>query len=255
MPSEAKPRACAGVRRSAVTADSLALLRLLAALIVTASASAACSRKPEPAPPQAPPAAATAADSIALARGDRARIQGSELARVWLVIASDFQCPFCRAFHHETYGRILSEYVATGKVRVAFLNHPAPNHRFALVAAEAAMCAGMQDRFWPMHDGLFVTQSAWSASADPRPVFDSLATALNLRMDDWRRCVAGHQTLRLIEADHMRSRAGGVTGTPSFFIGDRLAIVGAEPYPKFKAALDAAIAQAGGPPGGSGRRP
>ena len=234
------------------TLSTLMSLRHHLAAVAFAFLFAACAKQP--------PAQSAALDSAkagpdtALQRADKARIQGSENAKVWLVIASDFQCPYCRDFHDDVYKRILEDYVAPGKVRVAYVNHSMAGHVHAVISAEAAMCAGMQDRFWPMHDALFATQTHWSQLQDPRPVFDSLATSLKLRLPDWRGCMTSHTTLPMIEADDARTRAGGVTGTPSFFIGNTLAVVGAEPYPKFRAALDSALAHAG-PPSGGGRLP
>ena len=73
-------------------------------------------------------------------------------------------------------------------------------------------------------------------------------------MADWRACMTSHKTRPLIDSDHARSVRGGVDGTPSFFIGNKLAIKGAEPYRTFRAALDSALAEAG-LPGGGGSHP
>ncbi|HET9424248.1 MAG TPA: thioredoxin domain-containing protein [Gemmatimonadaceae bacterium] len=212
---------------------------------------AACAGKPESTAetktPSAPAAAAPATSGdTSLLRADKARIQGSDSAKVWFVMSSDFQCPFCRSFHKEVWPRIEKEYVATGKLRVAFLNHPMSFHQFAIPAAEAAMCAGRQDRFWPMHDKLFEAQDAWAKGGRAAAVFDSLAGTLGIRMEEWRACTSSHATRAMVEADFARSSAGGVTGTPSFFIGDQLAVVGAEPYAAFRQAIEAALAKAGG---------
>jgi len=224
-------------------------LRHLLTVVAGALLLAACGK-----PPKAQTAtldSPKAAPDSALQRADLARIQGSPSAKVWLVIASDFQCPYCREFHDDSYKRILKDYVATGKVRVAYLNHPMAAHIHAVVSAEAAMCAGTQDRFWAMHDGLFATQAHWSQLQNPQPVFDSLATSLQLRLSDWRACMTSHQLRPMIEADDARTRAGGVTGTPSFFIDNKLAVVGVQPYGNFRAALDSAVARAGPPGRGS----
>jgi protein-disulfide isomerase len=97
-----------------------------------------------------------------LARVDRARQMGSDSAKVWFIEGSDFECPWCKRFHDDTWPQIVRDYVNTGKVRVAFMNHPmflrsGDMHPRSVVAAEAAMCAGAQDRFWQMHDSLFAT--------------------------------------------------------------------------------------------------
>lgn len=176
-------------------------------------------------------------------RADRGRIQGDPNARVWIVEASDFQCPFCKSFHDETYPQILRDYVKPGKVRIAYLNFPLGMHPHAEQAAEAAMCASVQDRFWQMHDSLFASQPRWAERADATPVFDSLAAEVGVDTSTWHRCTQTHATRALIEADKARSAANGVNSTPSFFIGSQL-IAGAQPYANFKAAIDSALAKA-----------
>src|SRR4051812_23546853 len=169
----------------------------------------ACGKQPaKPAAAEVSPPASADVDP------DKSRIQGSDSAKVWMVIASDFECPYCRAFHADAYPQIIANYVATGKIRVAFLNYPGSMHAHAVVSAEAAMCAGAQNRFWQMHDALFHTQEQWAPMPNPQPVFDSLANSLLLRMPAWRECVATHKTRPLIDADQARARLSGVNGTP-----------------------------------------
>jgi len=234
-------------------------LRSPLALVASAFVVAACSKQQPPAQTamldtsKAARAAAAVASDTGLQRADKARIQGSESAKVWLVIASDFQCPYCKAFHNDAYKQILKDYVVPGKIRVAYLNHPGSMHVYGVVSAEAAMCAAMQDRFWPMHDGLFTTQDHWAQLQDPQPVFDSLATSLQLRMADWRSCMTSHKTLPMIASDNAKSIAAGVDGTPTFFIGN-IVVKGLEPYATYRVALDSALALAG-PPSGGGQHP
>src|SRR6185312_9267774 len=86
------------------------------------------------------PAGTAPGDSLS-ARMDRARIEGDEHAHLWFVIVSDFQCPYCRQFHDQTFDALRRQYVATGKMRIAYVNFPLPMHANAWPAAEAAMCA------------------------------------------------------------------------------------------------------------------
>jgi protein-disulfide isomerase len=203
---------------------------------------AACARQGSesetPPPPSTPPA------QFDLARVDKARQMGSETAPVWFIMGSDFQCPFCRNFHHDTWPKIEAEYVRTGKIRVAFMNHPMSFHPRAVPAAEAAMCAGAQDRFWAMHDSLFVNQDKWVNGGDPAPTFERFASSLGLDMTAWRNCVKTRATRALVEADYTRTENVGIKGTPGFVIGDSLAISGALPYADFKREIDRALARA-----------
>jgi protein-disulfide isomerase len=181
-------------------------------------------------------------DSVS-AFADRARIRGAETAKVWLVEVSDFQCPFCKQWHDETFAKIDQEYVKTGKVRLAYLNFPLTRiHKNAQAAAEAAMCAGVQGKFWELHESLFQTQKSWADLKSPLAVFDSLARAAKVDPKGWNSCMTTHATAKLIQADRDRSTQSGVESTPTFFIGDR-ALAGAYPVDTFRVAIDQAIAK------------
>ena len=182
-------------------------------------------------------------DDSASARADRARIRGAQTAAVWLVEVSDFQCPFCKQWHDETFAKIDQEYVKTGKIRMAYLNFPLTRiHKNAQVAAEAAMCAGVQGRFWELHSSLFQTQPRWADAKTPLIVFDSLARAAGVELKAWDNCMTTHATAKLIQADRDRSASAGVESTPTFFVGDR-ALAGAYPVDTFRVAIDQALAK------------
>ena len=225
---------------------------------------AACSRSGDAAPAKesattagqvATPAAVTSApagglapgltDSISV-RADLGRIRGDAAAPVWLVEVSDFQCPYCKQWHDDVFATIDKEYVQSGKVRLAYLNFPLSSlHANARGAAETAMCAAAQGKFWPLHESLFATQEKWAPMPNPAPVFDSLARAAGVDTTSWRRCIQSHATIPLIDADHDRSARAGVNSTPSFFIGDR-ALAGAYPVDSFRVAIKQALAKARG---------
>ncbi len=178
-------------------------------------------------------------DSI-ITRADLARIQGSATAPLWVIEVSDFQCPFCKQWHDQTYGALRDQYVKTGKVRLAYVNFPLASHAHAWPAAESAMCAGAQGKFWPMHDGLFATQTRWQGLSSPTAVFDSLAQANGLDMQSWRDCVSSGKMKPLIEADHDRAARAGASATPSFMIGDQI-LTGAQPLTVLQRVIDSAL--------------
>ena len=223
---------------------------LLFVLLAACNSSSTADRTPaaENASPQA--AAATPATTMSpqdslLARADAARIKGAASAPVWIVEVSDFQCPYCRIWHEETYATVVREYVETGRARLAFLNLPLPSHRHAWPAAEAAMCAGLQGRFWEMHDAIFEGQEAWTRLATVDAAFEAMATRVGVNVATWRECVSSHALRPLIEADYQRAVSAGVNSTPSFFIGDRH-LSGAMPVDSFRVAIDAALVKAAG---------
>lgn len=190
------------------------------------------------------PAALNAPDPLLVA-ADRGRIAGDSAAQTWVVIASDFQCPYCREWHAGTYPKLIDEYVRTGKVRVAYLNFPLGQHRNAIPVASGAMCASAQDRFWEYHDELFEAQERWSQMADARSVMDSIARVVRVDMPAWTECVESGRMLPLITADRDRAAAGGVESTPTFLIGTQ-AMRGALAIERMRPVIDAAIAASRG---------
>lgn len=183
------------------------------------------------------------ADSALISRADLGRIDGPESARVWLIVISDFQCPFCKRWHEQTGTRLHAEYVRTGKIRIAYLNLPINTHRNAQPAHEAAMCAAEQGAFWPVADALFATQDRWKSRLSVEPFFDSLAVRHTSDDARYRACIATGATRPLIDGDVSRIQRIGVGSTPTFIIGQQM-IVGAQPYEVFRNAIESALAAA-----------
>lgn len=157
-------------------------------------------------------------------------------------MVSDFQCPYCRQWHDEVFATVVRDYVDNGKIRIAYLNFPLSGHANAMPAAEAAMCAAVQGRFWEMHDAIFRTQGQWAALADAKPIFDSLAVSSGVSAAGYRTCMQSGATRPMIAADQERASTAGVKATPTFFVGTEQ-IEGAIPLADFRSALDKALGQ------------
>lgn len=221
---------------------ALGALALSAALAGTPSALAAQTPKRAPLTP-----AIVAEREARVTAADRARIRGNTDAPVWVVVISDYQCPFCKKWHDETEPRITAEYVRTGKVQIAYINYPIPSiHPNAPATHEAAMCAAEQGKFWPVSDALFATQAQWKSRKDIARFADSLAVAAGVEPARFRSCITDGIMKPLIDADVDRSTRIGVGSTPSFLVGGR-PLVGAQPFEAFKQAIDAALAAAAKP--------
>lgn len=187
------------------------------------------------------PAVAAQPDSDVV-KADLARIQGSPTAPIWVIEVSDFQCPYCKQWHEQTYHQLRDEFVRTGKVRLAYINYPLAQHAHARPAAEAAMCAGAQGKFWEMHDALYTNQARWSALQSSTAYFESLARDTGVDVARWRQCVQSGKMKAWVQADHDRARAAGAASTPSFMIGDRI-LIGAQPIEALRGAIDSALAR------------
>jgi protein-disulfide isomerase len=151
-------------------------------------------------------------------RADLGRIAGDSNAKVWVIMGSDFQCPYCKAWHDAFFQSIVRDYTNKGKIRMAFINMPLSIHPNAVPAAEAAMCASVQGKFWPMHDALFAHQDAWVPAQDPSSKLQEIAQSVGVDVAKWKTCYSQHLTLPLIQADRDRLRNRGVRSTPTFII-------------------------------------
>jgi protein-disulfide isomerase len=178
--------------------------------------------------PSAPSAPAEPEGKFDVKVGD-APVKGPASAPVTLVAWSDFQCPFCsRAV--PTVRQLEDAY--KGKLRIAFKQFPLPFHDKAHLAAEAALAANEQGKFWQMHDKLFANQQALD-----RPALEKYAQELGLDMPRFKAALDSGKFKDKVDAEDKEGAAFGVTGTPTFFInGTRL--VGAQPFEAFKAAID-----------------
>jgi protein-disulfide isomerase len=170
---------------------------------------------------------------------DRGRIAGKDTAPLWFVMVSDFQCPYCKAWHDSSFKMINKNYVETGKLRMAFINFPL--HANSMPASVTAMCAAVQGKFWPTHDKIFDTQNAWKALKDARHYLDSLAVASGADAAKLKTCEDGKQVQSLIAADQARFQKAGVSGTPTFYIGNAT-LVGALPPAAFRDVIDSVLA-------------
>src|SRR2546422_1116248 len=167
-----------------------------------------------------------------------ARAKGRTDAPVTVYEMSDFQCPYCREFALGTMPLLEREYIQTGKVRFVYINLPLSSvHKNAAAAAEVALCAARQQRFWPMHDLLFRHQDQWAPLASPRAYLLALGDSAGLDRAGLARCVASGATTADVRADAERARRSGATSTPTFYIEGAL-LEGAAPVTVFRAVLD-----------------
>jgi protein-disulfide isomerase len=172
--------------------------------------------------------------------------KGPANAKVTIVEFSDFQCPFCSRVV-PTVSQIEKEYGS--KVRVVFRHNPLPFHQDAPLAAEAAVAAQAQGKFWEMHDKLFANQQNLK-----RPDLEKYAQEIGLDVGKFKAALDSGAGKAQIEADKKVAAQVGANGTPNFYIDGRN-LVGAQPFDEFKKLIDDEIQRAdkliskGTPPG------
>lgn len=188
--------------------------------------------------PSTPGTSSVPVDTKILIKPDSHKI-GSDSAKVSVVEFGDYECPACGAAQPVTK-QIIQNYA--GKILYVFRNFPLPQHEKALVAAEAAEAAGVQGKFWEMHDKLYETQDTWSTSDKPLDLFVGYALGLGLDVNKFKDDVNNNKYQDKITQDYQDGVAVGLRATPTFFInGQRLE--GVPTYEEFKKQIDAAIAK------------
>lgn len=166
-----------------------------------------------------------------------ARTKGDAKAPITVYELSDFQCPFCRDFTLNTFPEIERDYIKTGKVRWIFVNLPLTElHPNAAAAAEVGLCAAMQEKFWPVHDLLFLHQKVWAPLKEPGSFFVSLADSAKLARQPFQECLANATTQPEVRFEAIGS-ARVASRTPSFYIEGGI-LAGAYPMATFRQIFD-----------------
>lgn len=139
-------------------------------------------------------------------------LTGDSSAGIVMVAFSNFECDSCVRFAREIWPEVKSRWVDTGQVQFGFRHLPSPDRR-ASSAVVAAVCAGRQNRFWPMHDILF-------ASAPLREGTDvrSYLRAAGVTPEPFETCMAEERHDR-IDADVELASALDLERPPMFLIG------------------------------------
>ena len=176
---------------------------------------------------------------------------GQVEATVTLVEFTDYQCPYCRRHSLMTKPRLVKDYVETGKLKYVLREFPiASIHPRATKAAEAALCAGDQGKYWDMSKAFFANQRKLAPED-----LKAHAEGLGLDMASFNACLDGSKYAARLRKDFKDGATAGVRGTPTFFLGltdpadpTKIRAVktlrGAQSYAAFKQAIDALIAEA-----------
>jgi NhaA family Na+:H+ antiporter len=165
-------------------------------------------------------------------------LRGNPKAPVTLEEFGDFECPPCG----NIAGAILQlEKDYQPNLRVIFRHFPLIVHAHAREAALAAEAAGLQGRFWEMHDLLYREQSVWSKATNVRTVFNAYAGILGLDIERFKRDMDGDKVKARVALDQKQAVAIGVQNTPTFFLNNR-ALEPSKVNPDgLRAAIDAAV--------------
>jgi protein-disulfide isomerase len=186
------------------------------------------------------PALAIPENSTTSAMGgtEMVHVRGRADAPVTLVEFGDFQCPPCATLA-DPINKLEREYGS--RLRVAFRHFPLGNHPHAREAALASEAAGLQGRFWEMHDLLYREQSVWSGAPDVRVLFSAYAGMLGLNIDRFKKDMESEQAKARVESDEQKAVALGVRTTPTIFINNQAVPPARLNPPGLRGSIDAAL--------------
>jgi protein-disulfide isomerase len=169
------------------------------------------------------------------------QVLGRDDARVKIEEFGDFQCPSCGILH-PVLKKLEAEY--GDRMSITFREFPmATLHSNALEAARAAEAAGLQGRFWQMHDRLYDYQAAWSDSDNVRAVFEQYAKDMGLDSARLIKDMDSEKVKDRLAADQRRGASLGVDGTPTVLINGRLVPDNAINESGLRSLIDAALKQ------------
>ncbi|HEU4535825.1 MAG TPA: thioredoxin domain-containing protein, partial [Polyangiaceae bacterium] len=167
--------------------------------------------------------------------------KGGANAKVVIQEFSDFECPFCSRVE-PTVKQVVEAY--GDKVKIVWRHKPLPMHKNAPLASEAAVEMFKQkgnDGFWKYHAKLFENQKTPDGLL--RPALEKYAEEFGADMGKFRKALDEHTHKAIVDADSKVADDAGISGTPAFVVNGYF-ISGAQPFGKFKKAIDRALAEA-----------
>jgi protein-disulfide isomerase len=161
---------------------------------------------------------------------------GQANAPVTIDIYADFQCPYC-ARADGVLQQLASQYIDTGKVKLVYHNFPIIGPE-SQTAAQAAECAGDQNKFWAYANYLFTHQNGENTGAFSPDALKGFAAQLGLNQSAFNSCLDSGKYSALVHQQAVEGQQRGVNVTPTFFINGQK-FEGALPYNQMAAIIDA----------------
>jgi|SRR5271157_604719 len=173
---------------------------------------------------------------------------GNANAPVKIDVWEDFQCSSCLSYSQTIEPQVIQALVDTGKVYYTFHFFPfietlstVPNSE-SHQAANAAMCAADQGRFWDYHDILFANNIGENVGSYTDVRLVAMAKTINLNMTQFDQCFQANKHQAEIDQDMAAGQAKGVNGTPTLFVNGTVVAPGYIPsFDQIQTAVTAAL--------------
>ena len=164
-----------------------------------------------------PSSTAVDTDPVVITQTDHVR--GAKDGKVTLVEFGDFQCPACGA-----YETIIRQVMVDNKdaLKFSFRHFPLTQiHKNALLAAKASEAAGLQGKFWEMHDILYDKQDEWGEALNARDFIMLYANTIKVDIKKFSSDIEDKKLEDKILAEFKEGVKLGVQGTPTFFLNGK----------------------------------
>ncbi len=149
-----------------------------------------------------------------------AHLKGNLESDLTLVEYSDFQCPACKAAAPDI-AKLVEEF--GDKFKLEYRHFPLRSiHPNAQLAGQAAEAAGMQGKFWEMHDMLFAKQSEWAQSFNPEKYFKQYAGELGINTDRFMYDLNSDVVKDVVNSQFSEAESLKLPGTPSFVVDGKI---------------------------------
>jgi protein-disulfide isomerase len=145
--------------------------------------------------------------------------RGNPTAAVTLEEFGDYQCPPCGAVAL-LLPKLETQYGS--KLRVVFRHFPLEGHKHAREAAYFAEAAGLQGKFWEMHETIYRHRENWTNLDSVTPIFSGYGSELGLDAKRLRDDVQSQAVRDRVERDLQLAKARGVNATPTIFVNGKL---------------------------------
>jgi len=142
-----------------------------------------------------------------------APMKGSPTAKVTLVEFADYECPHCKRFQ-PVLRQIVDEF--KNDVRLYFKHYPLPQHPNARLAAEAAVAAQRQGKFWPFEEKVWDNQDNLSPAE-----IETIAKQTGLDMAKFRKDIEDGTVKAKVQRDRVDGQTAGIQATPTLYINGR----------------------------------
>ncbi len=169
---------------------------------------------------------------------------GNPNAPVTIAYWYDYQCPFCQRHEQQVMPQMVKEYVDTGKAKIVFKDYAflGPDSITASLASHAVWAVA-PDKFFAWHKMMFDNQGpengGWAKKENILKLTKTIP-GIDVAKVDALMTANASEYQQGLDADQAEGSMIGVTGTPAFVMGHQL-VVGAQPYPQIKAAIDTVL--------------